>query len=63
MFPQIAANSPIVVLVPTFVIMLIGVIKEFISELQRWKDDKKINSVPVKRLAMDGSPNFKPSET
>ena len=59
MFPSIQVNSPIVVLVPTFIIMLIGVAKEFVSELQRWKDDKKINATPVKRLAMAGSSNFK----
>ena len=41
MFRTIQVNSPIVVLVPTFLIMLIGVAKEFVSELQRWRDDKK----------------------
>lgn len=63
MFRTIQVNSPIVVLVPTFLIMLIGVAKEFVSELQRWRDDKKINATPVKRLAMAGSPNFKAGST
>ena len=61
MFRTIQVNSPIVVLVPTFLIMMIGVTKEFVSELQRWRDDKKINATEVKRLVMPGSLNFKPT--
>ena len=36
MFRTIQVNSPIVVLVPTFLIMMIGVTKEFVSELKRY---------------------------
>lgn len=35
--------------------MLLGVIKEFIGELKRYKEDKKVNATPVRRLAMPGS--------
>ena len=54
-FPAIQVNSPLAVLVPTAAIMLLGVIKEFVGELKRYKEDKKVNATPVKRLAMPGS--------
>ena len=47
MFRTIQVNSPIVVLVPTFLIMMIGVTKEFVSELKRYQQDKKMNATPV----------------
>ena len=56
-FPQIQVNSPFAVLIPTFIIMLIGVTKEFIGELKRYKDDKVVNATPVKRLITPSSPN------
>lgn len=62
-FRTIQVNSPIVVLLPTFLIMLIGVVKEFISELKRYKEDKVVNGTPVQRLALPGSANFKPGAT
>ena len=57
-FPSIAVNSPIVVILPTLLIMLIGVAKEFVSEFKRYKEDKIVNATPVKRLALPGSANF-----
>ena len=56
-FPAIAVNSPFAVLIPTFIIMLIGVTKEFIGELKRYKDDKVVNATPVKKLVYPNSPN------
>lgn len=46
-FPQIAVNSPIAVLGPTFCIMLLGVTKEFVGELKRYKEDKIVNATKV----------------
>ena len=63
MFQSIQVNSPIVVLAPTFIIMLIGVAKEFISELQRYKEDKVVNATPVQRMVLPGSANFKAGST
>ena len=48
-------NSPLAVLVPTACIMLLGVFKEFVGELKRWKDDKKVNATAVTRMALPGS--------
>ena len=59
MFKSIRVNSPIVVLTPTIIIMLMGVYKEFVGEWKRYKDDKKVNATPVTRLALPGSANFK----
>ena len=54
-FKTIAVNSPIAVLVPTTCIMLLGVVKEFVGELKRYKEDKVVNATPVKRMALPGS--------
>ena len=54
-FPSIRVNSPLAVLVPTACIMLLGVVKEFVGELKRWKDDKKVNATPVTKMALPGS--------
>ena len=35
--------------------MLLGVFKEFVGELKRWKDDKKVNATAVTRMALPGS--------
>ena len=56
--PAITVNSPFAVLVPTATIMLLGVIKEFVGELKRYKEDKVVNATPVKRLALPGSPLY-----
>ena len=61
-FPAIQVNSPFAVLIPTAAIMLLGVIKEFIGELKRYKEDKKVNATPVRRLAMPGSPLYASSD-
>ena len=42
-------------MVPTFLIMLLGVVKEFVGELKRWKEDNLVNASPVKRMALPGS--------
>lgn len=54
-FPTIRVNSPIAVLVPTALIMLLGVLKEFLGEWKRYKEDKEINATPVNRLVMPGN--------
>jgi len=54
-FPQIRVNSPIAVLLPTFAIMLLGVTKEFVGELKRYKEDQIVNATKVEILAPPGS--------
>lgn len=53
-FPQIRVNSPFAAIIPTCCIMLLGVFKEFVGEYKRYKDDKRVNAILVKRLTLDG---------
>ena len=57
-FPAIQVNSPIAVILPTCMIMLLGVVKEFVGEYKRYKDDKMVNATPVMRMAMPGAPEY-----
>ena len=54
---SIQTNSPFAIFIPLSVIIGLGVTKELIGELKRYKDDKKVNATPVTRLksASDGS--------
>ena len=38
--------------------MLLGVTKEFVGELKRYKEDKIVNATPVKRMALPGSDTY-----
>ncbi len=49
-FKVLSVNSPFAVLIPVFCIMLLGVVKEFVSELKRSQEDKIVNATPVSRL-------------
>lgn len=49
-FKVLSVNSPLAVLIPVFCIMLLGVVKEFASELSRSREDKIVNATPVTRL-------------
>lgn len=55
LFRTIQVNSPLASIVPTALIMLLGVVKEFVGELKRYKEDKVVNATPVKRMALPGS--------
>lgn len=54
-FKTIRVNKPLAILIPTALIMLLGVVKELIGELTRYSADKKVNATPVTRLALPGS--------
>lgn len=38
--------------------MILGVVKEFVSELKRYKEDKIVNATPVLRMAKPDSPLY-----
>ena len=59
LFGKIRVNSPLAVLIPTALIMLLGVVKELIGELTRYKSDKQVNATPVVRMALPGSRAYK----
>ena len=56
--PAINTNSPLATGVPTIFIILLGMSKELYLEIQRWKEDKRINEAPCHILSdvkADGS--------
>lgn len=52
--PQIQTNSPLAVLVPLMFVISLGILKELIAELKRYKEDKEVNATPVIRMGRDG---------
>lgn len=58
-FKAIQVNSPFAVIIPTCLIMLLGVLKEFVGELKRYKEDKVVNATPVMRMALPGDELYK----
>ena len=48
--PAIAVYSPMIDLIPTAFMILIGMSKEAYLEYRRWKDDKLLNQKPCKIL-------------
>ena len=46
----IQTNSPLAVFIPLSIIIALGVAKELVGEIKRYKDDKKVNATPVTRL-------------
>ena len=47
MFPAISTNSPMASLLPVIFIICVGMGKELYLEIKRWKEDKKLNTMPV----------------
>eukprot|EP00354_Favella_ehrenbergii_P007119 CAMPEP_0170458402 /NCGR_PEP_ID=MMETSP0123-20130129/5379_1 /TAXON_ID=182087 /ORGANISM="Favella ehrenbergii, Strain Fehren 1" /LENGTH=219 /DNA_ID=CAMNT_0010722529 /DNA_START=263 /DNA_END=922 /DNA_ORIENTATION=+ len=44
--PAISTNSPLASMIPTIFIILVGMGKELYLEIKRWREDKRINSLP-----------------
>jgi phospholipid-translocating ATPase len=51
--PSIAVNKPAATLVPLSFVILLGIAKEAVAEIKRYRDDKKTNAIKVIRL-IDG---------
>jgi len=54
--PAIAVNKPAATLVPLSFVILLGIAKEAVAEIKRYKDDKKTNAVKAIRM-IDGKNN------
>ncbi len=52
--PSIQTNSPAATLVPLGFVISLGILKELIAEVKRYKEDKAVNAVPVTRLGPTG---------
>lgn len=53
-FPAIQTNKPFVILVPTFFVIGIGILKELLAELKRLSDDNKFNEQVYERVCPVG---------
>lgn len=52
--PAIQTNSPMAVLVPLMFVISLGILKELIAEVKRFKEDKAVNNSPVLKLDRNG---------
>lgn len=48
--PQISTNSPLASAIPVTWVIIVGIIFELISDLRRWRSDRKVNNYEVKRV-------------
>ena len=53
--PSVSTNDPLFTIIPLAVIVALGIIKELIVEISRWRADRKINSKLCKRLTGQGT--------
>lgn len=52
--PEIQTNSPLATVVPLCFVISLGILKELIAEVKRYKEDKAVNNAPVMKLNRDG---------
>ena len=48
--PQVATNSPMATLIPLIFVLLVGIFKELIADVKRWKEDTKTNGIIYQKL-------------
>ena len=53
--PSISTNDPLATIIPLTFIICVGILKELLAEIKKWKDDKYINATTYSRLVkMEG---------
>jgi magnesium-transporting ATPase (P-type) len=52
--PEIQTNSPLATLIPLCFVISLGILKELIAEVKRYKEDKAVNNTPVMKLDSSG---------
>jgi len=52
--PSISTNSPLASLVPLVFVIFIGMLKELIADVKRWREDMKTNKMLYKRVHTQG---------
>ena len=53
-FKKIQTNKPWVIFVPTGFVIGLGIFKELLGEIKRYRDDKQYNMTVIKRVAPIG---------
>lgn len=49
--PQISSNSPLATLIPLLFVIILGMIRELVADLKRWKEDRRTNARQYTRLS------------
>ncbi len=49
--PSISTNSPLASIVPLVFVVFLGVLREGLSDLRRWREDKRTNARMYTRIA------------
>lgn len=57
-FKKWQTNKPFVILVPTFFIIGLGIVKEALAEIKRYKEDKRFNAELYDRVAPKGHESY-----
>ena len=52
-FPQIGINHPLAIFIPLSFIIVLGIIKEAVVEVRRWREDRDFNSTTCPVLDWD----------
>ena len=55
MFPSIANNSPLTTGIPLAFVIMLGVVKELIAEMTRWKEDRAFNGTLTNQVLFEDS--------
>jgi P-type E1-E2 ATPase len=48
--PSISTNSPLATMIPLAFVILLAILKDFIAEIIRWREDRASNSTLCRRL-------------
>ena len=59
LFKATQVNSPLAIFIPLTCIILLGVYKELVSEIKRYREDVKTNNTPVTRLLPQKDEDYK----
>jgi magnesium-transporting ATPase (P-type) len=51
--PRFSTNSPLASFVPTLWVMLLNMLYELFADLKKWRQDRKINAHPVKKVSLN----------
>jgi hypothetical protein len=49
--PSISVNSPLAPLIPLSFVVLLGLVKELLADLKRWKYDRNTNKITFKKIS------------
>lgn len=60
--PAISTNTPLASAIPVGWVILMGMLFELVSDLRRWRSDRKVNNYKVKRVHQASAGNLERRE-